>query len=134
MTIKITKFTVKPDAPEDQVEEFDCETIAKACEHFDDKANSLVARCSNDAEYFGVLFGVGRPNRAVIEAAIKDVEPGAIVDDVMQWEFKGHLTDGQGWRVIFGRDPKRVQKPKLPPPVPVERGSALGKPAEARQP
>ena len=32
--IKITKFTVKPDAPEDQIEEFDCATVTEACKHF----------------------------------------------------------------------------------------------------
>ena len=126
--IKITKFTVKPDAPEDQIEEFDCATVTEACKHFDQEANSLVARCQNDGEYFGMLFGVRRPNDIVAAAAIENIEPGAIIDGTMIWQFKGQLVDGAGWRVIFGREPTKLQKPKLPPAEPVERGSAIGKP------
>ena len=121
--IRISKFTAKNDAPEDSITDHECPTVADTVQHFDQEANSIVARCSDDREYLGMLFCVRRANDPVVEADAAKVAPGESFTTFV-WEFKGQLTDGPGWRLIFGREPKRYQRPKEQPKNDVAKEAA----------
>lgn len=127
--ITISKLTLRDDA-DDEISHSKWERIPDAIEQFDRSANSIVVRCDNDDEYFGILYGVRKANGPIAEEATKDLEPGKIAENVMVWQFKGQLVDGAGWRLIYGREPTRIQKAPLPAEKKEPKGSALGNPAE----
>lgn len=115
--IKISKFTRNdsPDAEEDTLTDHDCSSVREAFTHFDQSAHFIIARCSDDKEYAGMLFGVRRVNNRVAEVAFETVEPGKQTTG-MCWQFKGQLIDpvGSGWRVLFAREETPLKKPAAP--------------------
>jgi hypothetical protein len=127
--IRVARFTMN-DTGEDSITDHECATVKDAVALFDQSATSMIVRCDNDRDYLGILFGMRKANDPIVEADAAKAAPGEKFQTRV-WEFKGQLTDGPGWRLIYGRDPKVFQKPAAEEPKlelvtdPQERAAAI---------
>ena len=112
--IKLTKY--KKTEPEDMILEFDPPDAASLGRMLDEECDSIMIRCSSDAEFYAIMSAVRRFNDPIGERALASAEPGAIVDSAKMWQCKMQLNDGSGWRMNFAFEPTRLKKPLEGPP------------------
>jgi hypothetical protein len=83
-------------------ESFECESIVDAMGLFDNESKFIVARCSADEEFLGLMG-----------AAVKRAQTAAsmgVGDAVWVWMAVMQLADGGGWRVVFEQQQALTQQ------------------------